>query len=122
MDSIAQAISQIAARRISAGDPCDITYGTVSSVSPLKVDLNEKQILTDDALELSTLVSDFDVYLTSREESETAKCQGCNSSGHKHDYGYKRWTVHLGLSVGEKVVLVRMSGGQKYIILDRVRS
>lgn len=42
---------------------------------------------------------------------------------HKHKYvGKKKWTVHLALKVGEKVILLRCDGGQKYIVLDRVEA
>lgn len=42
---------------------------------------------------------------------------------HSHSYsGTKSFRVHLGLSVGEQVLLLRVDGGQKYIILDRVEA
>ena len=38
-----------------------------------------------------------------------------------HDYiGKKKIMVHNGLKVGEKVILLQQSGGQRYIVLDRV--
>lgn len=40
---------------------------------------------------------------------------------HHHDIkGRKRITIHNGLTLGERVILLRKSGGQDYIILDRV--
>jgi len=33
--------------------------------------------------------------------------------------GRKKFIIHNNLSVGEKVVLLRMQGGQKFIVLDR---
>lgn len=40
---------------------------------------------------------------------------------HRHDYkGDKWWKVNLKLQVGESVLLLRVDGGQKYIVLDRV--
>ena len=40
---------------------------------------------------------------------------------HRHEYkGDKWWKVNLALQVGESVLLLRVDGGQKYIVLDRV--
>lgn len=40
---------------------------------------------------------------------------------HHHDIkGRKRITVHSGLLLGERVILLRKRGGQNYIVLDRV--
>ena len=40
---------------------------------------------------------------------------------HKHSYsGKKKFTVHNGLKKGEKVVMIKLQGGQKFVVLDRV--
>lgn len=42
-------------------------------------------------------------------------------AAHAHGYkGRKTFTVHNGLKVGEKVLLIRLQGGQKYLVLDRI--
>ena len=39
---------------------------------------------------------------------------------HSHPYkGRKSFRVHLGLKMGEKVILVRCDGGQQFVVLDR---
>lgn len=46
---------------------------------------------------------------------------GAKDLTHSHSYtGKKKYTVHLGLKTGEKVILLRCDGGQNYIVLDRV--
>ena len=40
---------------------------------------------------------------------------------HRHEYaGRKQFTVHNALAVGEEVVMIRMQGGQKFLVMDRV--
>ena len=40
---------------------------------------------------------------------------------HSHKYkGKKKIMLHHGLKVGEKVMLIRVQGGQNYVIIDRV--
>ena len=42
-------------------------------------------------------------------------------SEHKHGYkGKKKIMLHYGLKQGESVLLIKMQGGQKYIVLDRI--
>lgn len=42
-------------------------------------------------------------------------------TSHRHAYqGTKRFTVHGALKTGEQVILLRMQGGQKYLVLDRL--
>jgi hypothetical protein len=40
---------------------------------------------------------------------------------HKHEIkGRKKFMVYNALKVGEEVILMQSSGGQKYIVLDRI--
>lgn len=50
----------------------------------------------------------------------TAEALGGNGK-HSHGYsGKKKMLLHYGLKVGESVILFRLQGGQKYVVLDRV--
>ena len=47
--------------------------------------------------------------------------QAPRHTSHLHNIaGRKRMRVYNGLHKGEKVVLLRMRGGQKYLVLDRI--
>lgn len=92
-----------------------IFYGTVVSQSPIKINLEQKITLEESNLLFSSLVGDFDVDMSVDHLTEA-------SSMHSHEYkGKKSFKVHLGLKEGEAVILLRIQGGQKYIVLDRVR-
>lgn len=82
--------------------PSGIYFGTVISTSPLKVSVEQKMTLTSKQLVLTSLVQDYSVDMT--------------VSGNTKSY-----KVHLGLKAGEKVMLIRVQGGQKFIVLDRIR-
>ncbi len=44
-----------------------------------------------------------------------------DATKHAHEYkGRKKVLLHYGLKQGESVLLVRMQGGQKYLVLDRI--
>jgi hypothetical protein len=127
-------IKNIALNALEASKPSGIFFGTVLSASPLKIQVEQKMTLGAEFLVLSTLVQDFTVNMTidHKTEAETEHTHdihdtysGGGSSDttiHLHDYkGTKAFRVHLGLKVGEKVILLRVQGGQQFIVLDRVR-
>jgi hypothetical protein len=134
MSKLHDLIKQSAQKAVDSTSPSGIYYGTVTSASPLKIMLEQRMELDSKFLVLSTLVQDFSVSMTvdHETENETAHTHavqdtytgGGSSSptSHRHAYtGTKTFRVHLGLNVGEKVMLLRVQGGQQYIVLDRVR-
>lgn len=98
-------VKKAALEAVLASKPFAFTLGTVTSISPLKVKVDQKLELTKAQLILTNAVRDHTVYMT--EGSESNK---------------KAYRVHLALKVGERVLLLRTNGGQKFIILDRVEA
>lgn len=95
-------IKRAALDAVRASMPSGVYYGTVQSTSPLKIVVEQKMTLTDKQLVLSSLVKDFKVDMTLNDTRQNV-------------------TIHLGLKSGEKVMLLRVQGGQQFIVLDRVR-
>ena len=115
MPNLNEIIVQIAHNTYNALKPTDVIFGTVISKTPLRISIEQKLILSKNQLLLSSLVSDFDVNMSVNHTTE-------NASEHSHEYkGTKVFNVKLGLQTGEQVVLIRQNGGQKYLVLDRVR-
>ena len=103
------------AAKPSASFSTDVLVGTVTSVAPLTVLVDNRYTIGADFLVRTSLVSTFEVDMTVEHQTE-------NANGHVHDYkGRKTFTVHLGLAVGESVMLLRCQEGQKFIIIDRLR-
>lgn len=117
-------MQRIAASAVAAGNPSDYCIGTVISVNPLTIQLNQQEeALSEDFLILTDLVRDFNVDITvsHRTENRAGGSGDAEFASHNHDYvGRKRITVHNGLSVGEAVILIRQAGGQEFIVLSRV--
>lgn len=130
-NALVSAVKQAAVEAVKAEKPTAICFGKVLSASPLSVQIDQKLVLSEAQLVLTSLVSDFSVPMTMAFNTENYYFTGAKppDSGtapvsplHKHAVnGKKNVTVHLGLSAGESVLLLRADGGQKYIILDRVR-
>lgn len=118
-------IKRAAIEAVNASKPTSIVYGKVISISPLKINVEQKMILTDAQLVLTRNVTDYKVYMTVDHTTEHTSGGSGDSTfaSHNHAYkGKKLFTVHNGLVVGDEVIMVQMQGGQKYIVLDRVIS
>ena len=79
----------------------DIAYGTVKSSSPIKI-------------QLQTTMQDIPssaIVLTSAVIEKTAAVQGGNGG---------TVVINEGLAAGDKVVMLRVSGGQRFIVLSKV--
>lgn len=110
-----------------------LEFGTVESVGPLKIRIDQKKVLEQSDLILSHLVRDYYVDITVQHSTDsiyggwdtTHSHPGAGDNvipiDHEHEYkGRKKIMIHNGLRVGEKVVLIRQTGGQLYYILDRI--
>lgn len=125
MNGFLENVKRAAVEAVAAGKPFGFILGKVTSVSPLKVQVDQKLELTAAQLILTNAVRDYTVYMTVDHETEE-KAGGSGAAtyeSHKHAYkGKKAYRVHLALKAGEQVLLLRADGGQKFIILDRVEA
>ena len=122
MNDFLKLIKKTAIEAVNASKPADMVFGKVISTSPLKIKVDQKLILTSAQLALSRNVTDFRLSVTTnhRTESTSGGSGDSSFSSHAHDIvGTKELTVHNALKVGEEVILMQVSGGQKYIVIDR---
>ena len=143
---LVKAMKRAALDALESTKPVNVVFGTVESVSPLKINVEQKMILGKSQLVLSRNVTDFETKVTVEWESESAltthkhSYEGTTESGgedsHSHSYsgntkttnlkhthditGKKKIIIHNGLVVGDEVILVRQQGGQKYVVIDRI--
>lgn len=141
-NELLNAIKTASVEAVDATSPVSVCFGKVTSASPLQILVDQKMTLSLAQLVLTRNVTDYVTMVTVQWESEketaTHKHQLKNISTddgakivsaytetqntkHTHDIeGTKQMTVHNALDKGDEVVLLRMQGGQKYIVLDRI--
>lgn len=146
-DDLLKLIKKSAVEAVNASKPANMLFGKVISAKPLKIQVEQKLILGSAQLILSRNVTDYSVSTSMNWETETAGDHNHNYTGttekdslnQNHDHGYggtvqnngthshkvissgnKTMTIHNALKVGEEVILMQMSGGQKYIVVDRI--
>lgn len=131
INELVRLVKQAAVEAVRADAPMAECYGTVLSTAPLKIQVDQKKILGEAQLILTDNVRDFNVVLSTIEgegksqgphytENESGGAGDAAFASHRHQYqGRKKWRVHNALKAGEKVILLRCDGGQKYVVLDR---
>lgn len=85
----------------SGTKPTAITFGTVTSTEPLAIYIEDKVTLLASCLVLMASLTDKTVKVTIGENTYDG-------------------IVENALAVGDKVALIRMQGGKKYVVLDKV--
>lgn len=85
---------------VEASKPVNVFFGNVVSASPLKISVEQKMTLEAPQLVLTRNVTEYRLDMTAGER--------------------RAYIVHNGLAVGDKVILIRGQGGQKFIVIDRL--
>lgn len=122
--NLVQLIAQIANEATDASKPSAVMFGEVTAVNPLVITVDQKLPLTEDFLILTDAVRDHWRDMTVDHLTENSAGGGGHASyaSHNHQYlGRKPFLIHNDLVVGEFVVLLRVQGGQKFVVLDRCR-
>lgn len=123
LPNLVELIKMVALDAIKESKPTAILFGKVISISPLKINVEQKLTLTEAQLILTHNVVDYDLEMTVDHETDyTGGGTGDLAfDSHNHTYkGKKVFKVHNGLKVNDDVILVQMQSGQKFIVLDKV--
>lgn len=137
--SLNESIKMIALNAMGSVQLTDVTFGQVTKVNPLEITVDQKNVLTESYIVLTNMVKDHTVDMTVSMTTENdaylnpSHTHGNGNNGqpttdtsdfdvtHMHDIkGRKKITLHYGLTIGEKVVLLKMQGGQRYVVIDRI--
>ena len=117
-------VKQAAVEAVEATKPVQFLFGKVISVSPLKIQVSAKSIYTEKMLILTRNVTDFEVDMTVSHITEN-RAGGSGDpafASHNHEYkGKKKFKVHNALILGDEVVLGRVQGGKRFVVLDRIK-
>lgn len=107
---------------------CDLRYGTVVGVNPLKVQVTNLFTIPESLLVVPEHLTDYEMTVSIKGEYgwETQNKSGGSgesaftSHNHSITQSEKKVFVHAALKVDDKVALLRKQGGQSYFILDRL--
>lgn len=141
---LVEIIKRASLEAVDNAQMCDLRFGTVVGVSPLKVQVTNQFTIPSSLLIVPQHLTNYTVpvsfdWITEDEADHTHNYIGSTqqAEGHSHNFegttmgGSKHYhkvtstadrtiTIHNALNIGDKVVLLRKQGGQSYFILDRI--
>ena len=97
-----------------ASKPVNFFLGKVINVNPLEIEIEQTNRVNSVFLEVSERLTNHFEYMTAVEN---------NFNDLKDESKYearRKYIIYSGLRVGDKVILARKAGGQKYFVIDRV--
>ncbi|KXG42663.1 DUF2577 domain-containing protein [Tepidibacillus decaturensis] len=107
-------IKRIALGAVATTYPTAIQFGKVTSVSPLKINVEQKMTLSKEHLILTRNVKDYKSKVTVNWSTES-------TDNHTHQIqGVKEITFHNALEIGDNVLMLRMQGDQKFIVWHKL--
>lgn len=111
---LVKAMGKAAVNAVNASMPTAVLVGVVETQSPLSVRVEQRLVLGEKQLLIADTLKSRDISISVETTTETAE-------GHRHAIrGSKTVSLQAGLYEGDAVILFRMQGGQKYIVLDKI--
>lgn len=104
-------MKQAGAGAVEAGNPVAVLFGEVESVKPLAVRVDQRFTLPAAFLVVPESLTPSTLDVSHRHDV---------SGGATGEALTDPLIVRRGLEVGDKVLLLRIQGGQQYVVLDRV--
>ena len=123
-------IKKAATDAYNQGQPIGVLFGTVASINPLTIQTNinthplqQHELILTNAVRDYTTKFTFDnpnikqVFTTwdMDEQNESTQSKISFKGQTEHEI-----TIYNALEVGEGVILLRLTGGQKFLLLDRI--
>ncbi|WP_431030478.1 DUF2577 domain-containing protein [Lysinibacillus sp. LZ02] len=101
MSDFIKSIRKIVLAAIEAQKLTRVVYGTVDSLMPLRIRVDQKLVLEKEQLILTRAVTTYDTEI--------------RIAGGSRQY----CTIYNELKVGDKVTMIRQHGGQQYLVIDK---
>ena len=122
-------IKVAAMEAVENSKPSDLRFGTVVSISPLKIQISSNLTLPESVLIVPKHLTDYSVVTSMGGKHDmnisvvgnTLFITDSNSNEDTPtEVDERTITIYNALAVGDKVALVRNQGGKTYYILDRI--
>lgn len=128
MTGFLKVVKQAALDAVNAQKPVQVCYGTVTKDSPLEITVDQKTILEAEDLILCRNVSDYecDVEFSLKTEKLQHSHTGVHGLTSVQTLQYevknkKKMKVYNALKKDDVVFLIREQGGQRFIVIDRIK-
>lgn len=119
-------IKKASVEAIDASNPTSVLFGKVISTYPLKISIEQRMTLTQEFLILTKNVTNYEINIEMNVSTENTELHASIEDKnidmtHNHNILKNiKVTIDNELKINDDVILLRMQGGQKYIVLDRL--
>lgn len=103
-----------------SSDYTDVVYGSVISVAPLTVQIDNKNTISGDMIVVGALCKETIIQIPFPEKGEVRhKHQAIHDGYHNTTMEMPKIQLWRGLNVGDTVLMIRFAQGQKYYLMQR---
>ncbi|MGG3278856.1 DUF2577 domain-containing protein [Paenibacillus solani] len=115
-------IKKAAMDALGSSNPVAIRIGTVESLSPLEISLDQRLTLSEAFLIVPESLTRYEIDLHHTHEYSDDTGTGSSTKKTEPALPAKPVVIRKGLLVGDTVILVRVQGGQQFVVIDKVVS
>ncbi|MBG9657813.1 DUF2577 domain-containing protein [Cytobacillus firmus] len=126
-------VKKAAVKAVEATNPVNVLYGTVEKAKPLEIRIHEKLKLTEEFLDVAEHLTRHERIVTIEHEELAVRELGDKKEADfldtddkaapvtKYKHSYVKMVFEDGLKKGDKVVLLRVQGGHRFLVIDRYK-
>ncbi|AFL99765.1 Protein of unknown function (DUF2577) [Desulfitobacterium dehalogenans ATCC 51507] len=115
MSSLLDLIKAAGTDAVNASNPVNILFGEILTVNPLSVKVDQRFTLPEDFLIVPEGVTNYEVDL-----QHTHQYTDNGSASNTSEALTSKIVIRSGLAPGDRVLMLKVQGGQRYVILDKV--
>ncbi len=115
MSSLLDLIKAAGTDAVNASNPVNILFGEILTINPLSVKVDQRFTLPADFLIVPESLTRYEVDL-----KHAHQYTDDGSTSNTSEALTQKIVIRPGLAVGDKVLMLRVQGGQRYVILDKV--
>jgi hypothetical protein len=118
--NLVQLIKKIAMDAVRAAKMCDYVTGVVTSEDPLKVKITNSFEIGEEFLMVPQSMTDHEVEVTIKKEYGWKTKNRSGGTGDDIVLENVKIMIHNALKAGDEVLMMRKSGGQEFVVIDKV--
>ncbi len=123
-NALVEAMKKASREERDASKPVHVYFGEVISKNPLKINVEQKMVLSEGQLVLARNVTDYMTSVTVQWDTGVGVLEDGKTPApplHTHGIvGEMNFLMHNALEVGDEVILLRQQEGQKFMVVDRI--
>lgn len=113
-------IKQAGAGAVAADNPLAVYVGSVSAINPLAVTVDQRFTLPEDFLIIPESLTHYEISMRHNHSYTDSSDSGSTTRMTEPALPEEPLIIRRGLEIGDKLIMLRVQGGQQYVVLDRV--